>query len=203
MRKAVGFSPTSTPPGRFFSSCGFYLSATYVQLEFGESAAPNQVRLLYTTLRWLFFSPNHFSLSIYLPLLSPPTTKTLRLVFLISQCFHLHVLLGAAFFAGTLIVFLMVVDFQWSWSMYWLVALINLTVNGTSIAMVSVQINAVISAFWKRTTVCVFWKKKKESKSATARFEPVRIAPYQTKSHRWWYIIVSASITIDEVLRNE
>ena len=35
-----------------FSSCGFYASAAYVQPEFGESAATNQVRLLYTTLQY-------------------------------------------------------------------------------------------------------------------------------------------------------
>ena len=48
--KEVKFSPTWTiaPP---FSSRGFYLSAAYVQCEFGESAASIRVRLLYTTLR--------------------------------------------------------------------------------------------------------------------------------------------------------
>ena len=38
MRKAVGFSPTSTTRP-LFSIRGFYTSAAYVQLEFGESAA--------------------------------------------------------------------------------------------------------------------------------------------------------------------
>ena len=46
MRKAFGFSPTSTTLGRFFSSHGFYLSVSYVKLEFGESAASIRVRLL-------------------------------------------------------------------------------------------------------------------------------------------------------------
>ena len=45
MRKAVGFSSTSTTQAAF-SSCSFYKSAAYVQLEFGESAASIWVRLL-------------------------------------------------------------------------------------------------------------------------------------------------------------
>ena len=46
MRKVARFRPTSTTLGRSFSSCGFYSSAAYVQLEFGESAASIRVRLL-------------------------------------------------------------------------------------------------------------------------------------------------------------
>ena len=42
MRKSLGFSPTVC----LFSSCSFYTSAAYVQLEFGESAASIRVRLL-------------------------------------------------------------------------------------------------------------------------------------------------------------
>ena len=46
-RKAVGFSPTSTTPGRFFRTAAFIRERlTYVQLEFGESAASIRVRLL-------------------------------------------------------------------------------------------------------------------------------------------------------------
>ena len=49
MRKVVGFSPTSMTLGRFCQAAASI--AAYVQLEFGESAASIQVRLLYTTLR--------------------------------------------------------------------------------------------------------------------------------------------------------
>ena len=37
--------------GRSFSSRGFYLSAGYAQIESGENAASNQVRLLYTAFK--------------------------------------------------------------------------------------------------------------------------------------------------------
>ena len=42
--------------GRLFSTCGFYSSAAFVQLAFGESAASIQLRVLHTTLRYLDLS---------------------------------------------------------------------------------------------------------------------------------------------------
>ena len=47
MQKVLGFSTTSMTMSRLFLSCGFYLSAAYVQLEFGESATSIRVRLLF------------------------------------------------------------------------------------------------------------------------------------------------------------
>ena len=83
IRRAVGFSPTSTTLSCLFQAaafiqvqlicnlslenvwllikCGFYSSAAYLQLEFGECMASNQVRFLYMALpkHWLKFEP-HF-----------------------------------------------------------------------------------------------------------------------------------------------
>ena len=50
VRKAVGFSLTSTTLGSFVQAAA---SAAHVQLEFGKCAASDQVWLLHTTLRYL------------------------------------------------------------------------------------------------------------------------------------------------------
>ena len=59
MRKAVGFSPTSTTIDRFFraaASIRVRLMCNWVRRKCGfySSAASNRVRLLYTTLRYLY-----------------------------------------------------------------------------------------------------------------------------------------------------
>ena len=53
MQKAVVFGPTWMILDRHFQTCGFYLSAACAQLQFGESAASDQVQLLYMTLRYV------------------------------------------------------------------------------------------------------------------------------------------------------
>ena len=57
MEIAVGFSPTSTTPGRFFElrllyECGLCATRVRRKCGFYSSAASNEVRLLYTTLRY-------------------------------------------------------------------------------------------------------------------------------------------------------
>ena len=53
MQKRGKTKPYMDDIGPPFSSCGFYLSAAFVQLEFGESAASIQVQLLYRTSQYL------------------------------------------------------------------------------------------------------------------------------------------------------
>ena len=62
MQKAVEFSRMYMDDiGLPFSSRSFNLSAAYVQLEFGESAASDQVRLLYTTFLYSFAAEGFMS----------------------------------------------------------------------------------------------------------------------------------------------